>query len=240
MRTRDESDVSEEEHAMAKLTTIGRRCAALLGALVGPLALLALSLLTRVVGSGRVASETRQVRDFDEVVLTGSGTLTITQTGEESLTIQADDNILPLLTSDVSGRRLTLGTKPNTSFSTRSPIIYRLTVQQLSGLIVSGSGDATATGITSSSMSVRISGSGSVTLAGTAERQEVTISGSGSYRADDFATKTAAVSVSGSGGVRVHASEQLDVHVSGSGSVEYSGSPAVSQRVSGSGRVRRR
>jgi len=225
---------------MARLTTMGRRCAALLGALVGPLALLALGLWARVVGSGRVSSEARQVRDFDEVALTGSGTLTVTQTGEESLTIQADDNILPLLTSDVAGHRLTLGTKPNTSFSTRSPIVYRLTVKHLSGLIVSGSGDATATGITTSSMSVRISGSGNVTLAGTAERQEVTISGSGAYRGDDFATKTTAVSVSGSGGAHVDASERLDARVSGSGSVEYSGSPAVSQRVTGSGRIHKR
>src|SRR5262249_23160665 len=122
--TRPGRDQDGEGYAMRQTMSIGRRCAALLGALTGPLALLALSLWMRVVGSGRVASEARQVRNFDEVALTGSGTLTVTQTGEESLTIQADDNILPLLTSDVVGRRLTLGTKPNTSFSTPSRIVY--------------------------------------------------------------------------------------------------------------------
>ena len=63
----------------------------------------------------------------------------IQQTGEESLVIEAEDNILPLLTSEVSGRRLTLGTKPNTSISATRPIVYRLTVKDLAGIGVSGS-----------------------------------------------------------------------------------------------------
>jgi hypothetical protein len=222
---------------------IGGTYRALLGAAGGLGALfmlLAISLWTRVVGSGHVASEARSVRDFDEVTLSGSGTLSIAQTGEESLTIQADDNILPLLTSEVSGHRLTLGTRPNTSISTRSPIVYRLTVKNLSALFVSGSGDATATGISTPAMSVRVSGSGDVVLAGTTERLEVSISGSGVYHGADFASRAATVSVSGSGDVRVNASERLEVRVSGSGNVEYSGNPAVTQRVSGSGSVRRR
>jgi hypothetical protein len=221
-------------------TRIGSTLGTLAGLLLAPLALLLGSVWLRVVGSGHTASEARPVRDFDEVVLSGSGTLDITQTGEESLVIQADDNILPLLTSEVSGQRLTLGTKSNTSISTRSPIVYRLTVKHLGGLTVSGSGDATATGITSPSLAVRISGSGDVTLAGTADSVTVTISGSGAYRGGDFTTQTATVSVTGSGGARVNASEQLTVRVSGSGSVEYSGNPAVTQRISGSGSVRRR
>ena len=52
------------------------------------------------VGSGNVVKETREARDFDSVSLTGIGALIIQQTGEESLTIEADDNILPLLTSE--------------------------------------------------------------------------------------------------------------------------------------------
>lgn len=226
-----------------RTTAIRRTYRALLGAagtLGGPLALLALGVWTRVVGSGHVASEARTVRDFDEVALSGSGTLSIVQTGEESLTIQADDNILPLLTSEVSGRRLTLGTRPNTSFTTRNPIVYRLTVRELRGLTVSGSGDATATGITTPAMSVRISGSGDVTLSGSAQQLEVSVTGSGAYHGADFASRTADVSVSGSGDARVNASERLEARVSGSGSVAYSGNPAVSRRVSGSGSVRQR
>jgi hypothetical protein len=43
--------------------------------------------------------------------LEGSGELQIEQTGKESLTISADDNLLQYLTSDVSGGRLKLSMK---------------------------------------------------------------------------------------------------------------------------------
>ena len=48
-----------------------------------------------VLGSGNITSESRDVSDFNEVGLEGVGTLTIEQTGSETLTIEADDNIIP-------------------------------------------------------------------------------------------------------------------------------------------------
>ena len=50
-------------------------------------------------GSGQLAAEARQVSGFTKVELTGVGELTIEQTGAESLTISAEDNLLPQLTS---------------------------------------------------------------------------------------------------------------------------------------------
>jgi hypothetical protein len=191
-------------------------------------------------GSGNLKSESRPVSGFSEVALNGVGHLTVQQTGTESLTIQADDNILPLLTSDVSGNRLTLGTKPNTSFTTDNPINYNLTVKNLTGLFISGSGDATGTNINTPSMKVVISGSGSVMLTGQADSQNVTISGSGSYSGDTFSTKTTTITVSGSGDATIAVSDHLDAHVSGSGSIEYVGSPTVNQSVSGSGTIHKR
>lgn len=213
---------------------------ALAGAVVAPLALLALGVWMRVVGSGVVKSESRPVSGFDEVTLAGSGTLSITQTGAESLTIQADDNILPLLTSDVSGHRLVLGTKPNTSYETRNRVVYQVTMRDLRGLFISGSGDATATDISASAMTVTISGSGTVRLSGHAQSQSVTISGSGTYEARDFATGTANVTVTGSGDAHVNCTGDLTVRITGSGNVTYAGTPSVHQSVLGSGSVRRR
>src|SRR5262245_33803264 len=82
-----------------------------------------------IQGSGKRVSEPRNVSGFREVVLKGSGNLNIEVTGTESLTIEADDNLLPYLTSDVSGNRLTLGTKDNTNVSPSKEITYTLTVK---------------------------------------------------------------------------------------------------------------
>ena len=69
-------------------------------------------------GSGQLASESRPVTGFTKVELSGTGELTIEKTGTESLAISAEDNLLPLLTSEVSGDTLVLGTKRNTEIVT--------------------------------------------------------------------------------------------------------------------------
>src|SRR5215207_10314646 len=108
-------------------------------------------------GSGTPATENRPVSGFSNVELAGSGELIVEQTGTESLTLEADDNLLPLLTSEVSGDTLHLGVRPNTTLRPRTPIIYRLTVSQLTGLEVSGSGTVTATKIKADRLTVEIS-----------------------------------------------------------------------------------
>ena len=62
-----------------------------------------------VQGSGHVQRQSRDVRGFDQVVLSGLGTLTITQGSTESLTVEAEDNLLLRLRSDVGGSTLRLG-----------------------------------------------------------------------------------------------------------------------------------
>lgn len=218
------------------------------------------NVLSHEVGSGNVISESRDVGDFTEVVLSGVGQLHITQTGSESLTIEAEDNIMPLLTSEVRGQRLVLGTEPGVHFSPKQPIRYTLTVKDLSAIRISGAGNVdvpalgtaslrlelsgagnlTVTGLAADSLDVSLSGAGSATCAGEVRSQDVRISGAGSYRGDDLASVTARAVISGTGSAHLRVSEQLDARVSGVGSIIYSGNPAVRKSVSGVGRVSQR
>ena len=203
-------------------------------------AVLLLAACSTIRGSGTVTSESRMVHGFTEVVLSGSGHLVIEQTGTESLTITAEDNILPLLTSDVTGGRLDLGTKPTTAIFTTKPIEYRLTVKDLTGLTVSGSGKAELAQLRSTDLAVTLSGSGTIVLGGRVQTQNVTLSGSGSYQADTLVSQAATVHVSGSGAAEVSVSQTLHATVSGSGSIVYSGNPQVEQHISGSGHISKR
>ena len=54
-----------------------------------------------IQGSGNVTSESRNVSNFNEVELQGIGNLTVQQTGSESLTIEAEENIIPYLKTEV-------------------------------------------------------------------------------------------------------------------------------------------
>jgi len=188
-------------------------------------------------GSGQLATQSPQVSGFTSVELTGVGELSIDQTGTESLTVSAEDNLLPLLTSRVEADTLILGKKPNTRIVTSKPITYTLTMKDITGLAVSGSGTINAPKLTTAALRIEISGSGVITTAGNADDQSLEISGSGRYLADGLTSKTTTAEISGSGTANVVASNALDVKISGSGTLTYSGNPQVSQTVSGSGKL---
>lgn len=191
---------------------------------------------TGATGTG----ETREVSGFTGVELTTVGNLVLDQTGTEALTIEAEADVLPLLTSEVSGGILRLGVAPGSEITTREPIVYRLTVAALDSLSISGAGDATATNLATDRLTVDVDGAGDVTLSGTADTQIVTLGGAGDYDAADLRSATVEITVGGAGDAVVNASDRLTATVGGAGSVEYVGDPLVTQDVSGAGSVERR
>lgn len=188
-------------------------------------------------GSGSVVSESRDVSGFDEVELNGIGNLLIEQTGSESLTVEAEEDVLPKIRTEVENDRLIIGPKPGASIHTTEPINYTLTVDDLSALEVSGSGDVQAEGISTDELAVTVRGTGDVEVSGRANSQEIDVSGSGNYRAEELESREVAIDVGGAGSAIINVSDELDAEVSGSGSVEYIGNPTVDQDVSGAGEV---
>jgi Putative auto-transporter adhesin, head GIN domain len=191
-----------------------------------------------VRGSGNTVKETRDVTGFDEIVVGGSGDVTVEVTGTESLDVEAEDNILPLLTTEVVGGRLELGSTG--SFTTTRGIHYTITAATLTGVTIRGSGSVVADGVDADSFAVRIEGSGDVTPTGTAASLTVQIDGSGNVNAFDLEATTVDVEINGSGSASVYAIQALDVQINGSGDVAYDGDPAVDESINGSGDVRRR
>ena len=193
-----------------------------------------------VRGSGKIVSESRNVSGFSEIEFAGDGELLVEQTGTESLTITADDNLMPYLISEVANGRLVLKEKDYTSLTPTGNVIFKLTVKNLNGIDFAGDGVVDAKGIQSDEFQIHISGDGKVTVAGVAERQDVHLSGDGQYTADNLTSKVGRVHLSGDGRIVLVATDKLDVDLSGDGSVEYIGNPAVTQHVSGDGSIHKR
>jgi carbon monoxide dehydrogenase subunit G len=228
--------------------------------LIPLLLILLLAGCTIVTGSGNIVSEPREVSNFTAVVLSGSGNLTVTQGDNETLTVEADDNLMEWIETEVRSGTLHLGFRSGVNIiNTSGAVEYRLTVRDLSALTVSGSGNARAQNLVGEAVTITVSGSGEVEIekltastvnvvisgsgdvdvnGGAAEQQAITVSGSGQYRAADLPSESANVQISGSGDATLWIVEMLDIVVSGSGNVEYYGAPQVNQRVSGSGNVR--
>jgi Putative auto-transporter adhesin, head GIN domain len=189
-----------------------------------------------VEGSGNVITESREVSDFTEIVLAGTGRVIVEVTGTESLTIEAEDNIMPLLETRVINGRLRLDTSG--SISPTVEIVYTITAETLDGLVISGSGVVEAEAIDSTDFQVDISGSGDVVVEGILSGLlSMSISGSGEFDGESLTAPEGRVDVSGSGNAVVNITDNLEVSVSGSGEVEYLGDPNVESSISGSGTV---
>ncbi len=211
-------------------------------------------------GSGDVITETRAVSNFYQIQLDGAGRLIITQGTEESLEIQAEDNIMPRLTAEVENSTLILG-YPELTWRTNiiptHTITYRLTVTDLTGLTINGAAQINIESFEAPSMAVaingagrvninqlmvdsldvRIAGAGSVEVAGEALDQTVSIEGAGNYQAGDFKTITTDISIDGLGNATVWAVDNLNVSISGAGNMSYYGAMDISKNISGAGNI---
>ena len=188
-------------------------------------------------GSGRVVSESRPVSNISSVTLRGVGTLIVTQRDQEALTITADDNILPLLSSTVTGGRLALGPSSGAGIANVQQLTYRLTVRQLRSVEVSGAADVELLDMRTDRLAVAIDGTSDVSVTGQAAALDLTISGAGSFKGAGLTSAAATVRVRGSGGAVVRVSDTLDARVSGAGDVRYIGDPQVTQQITGAGTV---
>ncbi len=211
-----------------------------------------------VSGSGTLERETREVGDFDAISLSGIGTLIVEQGEATELHIEADDNLLRYLESDVRGHTLYLSVEKGTNVMPSQGIRYEITVTNLEkislsgfsnvevddlktdrfSLEVSGGGDVEIDELIAETLEIKISGVGNVDVEdGTVTDQEITISGGGDYSARDLTSEETEIDISGLGKATVRVSKTLDVSISGGGSVNYFGDPTVNQEISGFGSV---
>jgi hypothetical protein len=206
-------------------------------------------------GSGRVVTDTRTVPEFSAVDLRGLGQLTVTLGGQPGPTVEAEDNLLPQISSTVSGDTLILELKAGRP---TQPIGYRVTARQITALSTSGAGDIDAPDLpgprlrTNQSgagnirldrLSVQalessVAGAGSLAASGTATSLVLSLAGAGNVAARDLAVQDAELTMSGAGKAVVRVSETLQVRLTGAGSVEYLGNPRITQSITGGGTVR--
>jgi uncharacterized protein YdeI (BOF family) len=219
--------------------------------------------LTSALAYGQ-SKETRNVKNFTKVSFGVAGDLFIKIGPEFGLTIEGSKRALDETETVVSGDRLTIK-KENWrfSFTDNDRVTINLTLPELDGVGVSGSGKAQimdkieadhlslsvsgsgkliASELNADDLNCGISGSGDIILdsGGSVDNGDISISGSGGFSGEGIDIDHLSVSISGSGNCRCKAGDTLDAHISGSGNVTYAGNPKVNARVSGSGHVRSR
>lgn len=208
-------------------------------------------------GSGALKTETRSVSDVERVSLENMGDLTVVQSDTEGLTVEADDNLLPYIITEMSGRELRLRIKTGYNV-TSGTIHYTLKVKTLSRISVAGAGKVTADKLSVGDLALNVAGSGNVKIGqlqgndltvhssgagdfdiqGKVKTQEITITGAGNYKGSDLQSDEGTVTISGAGDVTIWAASKLDIRITGFGNVNYYGSPKLSQTITGGGGVK--
>ncbi len=227
--------------------------------------ILTLFIAALVLTSGRsegmnFVKETRNVKGFTKVSFGVSGNLYINIGSEFKVELEGEKALLDEIVTDVSGGKLVIK-KDNWKWNNNEKVNVYITMPELTGLGVSGSGRAEimnavktgdlnlsvsgsgklyTTDINAERLDCSISGSGDIFVggSGSAGSADISISGSGNFSGDPLKIGSVSISISGSGNCSCNVSESLKASVSGSGSITYSGSPKIDARVSGSGKVR--
>ncbi len=191
-----------------------------------------------VVASGKLAHETRNVGAFQRIEVGGQATLDVRVGQPQSLALDADDNVLPLVNTEVRGDTLVIRLKGSFRDKSGHGIHVTISTPTLSALQVGGACTAQIAGVSGPTFDVEIRGAANVTADGSTEHATVGVSGSGDINLEKLTAKTADVDVAGAGNVTLHVTEALNAKVSGVGNVRYSGNPPkVEQKVHGIGRI---
>jgi hypothetical protein len=211
-----------------------------------------------VAAGGESTTATRSVSEFHTIQSSISADIYLSQGSSPQLKIEAEESVMKLITTEVSGGKLMIKSERN--FSSNKPIKIWLTAKEIRAIGLMGSGNVKGeTPISGESLEIQImgsgdvemsvsvknletsiAGSGNVRLSGKADRHELSVAGSGDVSAQDLQTVKTKAEISGSGDCKVDAKDELEVSVSGSGDVAYKTEPArLKTSVSGSGDVHR-
>jgi hypothetical protein len=213
--------------------------------------------------SGPTVSRNYQVGNFQEIEVAGPYDVEVRTGSNASVSAKGSEKLLERTIVEVKGNKLIIHPQKRDGifsfgWSHRGKASFAVTVPQLSGATIAGSGDirvdkvkgnsfegvvAGSGGLTVGAFDVQqlklaIAGSGDVKGAGRAQTAKYDIAGSGDVDAGAIQTQSVDVSIAGSGSIRAHSSGTADVSIMGSGDVDVSGGAKCKISKAGSGDVR--
>jgi len=188
-------------------------------------------------GSGNAVTDRREVAPFTTLELAGANTVAIRVGGPQTVAVTGDDNLVGRVTTVVRDGRLLID--DTGSFATKASMHVAVSVPSLDAVTLSGDGTVTVEGVATSHFSADLAGTGTVMVAGTAERITAVLAGDGTLDLHALAATDGTAQLRGTGTIRVYASSTLNATLSGTGTILYGGDPTVTTHNTGTGTVTR-
>ncbi len=214
-----------------------------------------------IKGNGQMKKETREAGTYTSLASQGSMDVVIAYGNSNSITVEADENLLPYIETTVENGKLTIKSKKGVNLKSSSKMVVHVSMTKINSIQQSGSGNINGSGAFTSDgktdigvsgsgnlkldfdsfkdLDLSVAGSGNVDLkSGNTNTLSAKISGSGNIDCSAVASKDVDARISGSGNIKVYASNSIDAKISGSGNVLYKGNAQnISSKVAGSGKV---
>lgn len=206
-------------------------------------------------GRGDLKTETRLLKSFTKIQLNTDAKVIITKDTVQSIRVEAQSNIMKVLTTEVSGKWLYIDN--DGCLSEHKQITVYITTPSFEEIQIDGSGSVEGKGsfsgekieltingsgsmnigLSANNVYAEVKGSGNINVSGSARKFNVDISGSGDVNAQEMPSGVCSVDVRGSGNCRIFAINKLAVDIAGSGNVYYKGTPDITTNINGSGKI---
>jgi hypothetical protein len=177
------------------------------------------------IGSGRAATETREVGTFDRLDASSAVSVVVTVGGPVSVKVTADDNLVDNVVASVSGDRLIVGM--NGSVSTRVPVTVDVVVPTLSAVHAGSASTVEIEGLATDRLQLDADSAGRIIAAGSAPKVDLHVGSAGQLRLHDLAVDDATVSIDSAGQAWLRATQGVTGSVTSAGSLMLVGKPAT-------------
>ena len=191
-----------------------------------------------VKGSGKREVQKREVSPFTSISTEGAFNIEVVCQKTQSLEIEGDDNILPLISTEVSNGVLRFRNVKN--YSVGEPIAIKISVQNLDGLSVSGAGKINVSGLKNDKFEIDSTGAPQIKVSGSTKVVDIDTSGAAKIDTHNLKAAKGVVDSKGVSRVDVDVTEQLDVTISGPSTVTYQGDPTINKTIHGPGKLEKR
>lgn len=190
-----------------------------------------------IVGNGKLKTETRAIKSYDSIVLGSAVKATFTESKLTPLTIEAEENIMPLVSTRVEGKNLLIEIKGN--IETKKHIKVTGSTDLIRRIQASGASMVMINQIRSHPINLNASGASSLKLQGQPSEVEIDLSGAANAILGKLNLKRCSVNLSGASRLNMlGATDLLNAKVQGasvfdgdiiarSGTMEASGASQI-------------
>jgi hypothetical protein len=194
--------------------------------------------------TGNFIKQERAVSNFSKLEIGGAFTVYLSQGDQEKLVVEADQDEMEEIVTEVVGSKLKIHTKPGWDHQYHDMTIY-LTFKNLDYIDLSGAVEVKADkALTFNELEMDVSGAAEIDLEmkadkytaefsgaseidfrGSCKTGYIEISGASEFRAEELQFDELSLDLSGASEAKVFATKKLRIDASGASEVKYKGSP---------------